>query len=63
MLVIGTPSNALAFAMARDPNTGEQLLTLGDFLKHGTAVLVISFVVLWGWVILGYWTWMGFPGS
>ena len=61
MLIIGTPSNALAYAMARDPNTGEQLVTLGDFFKHGAAVLVLSFVVLWGWVILGYWTWMGFP--
>ncbi len=63
MLVIGTPSNALAFAMARDPVTGEQLLTLGDFMKHGAAVLVISFAVLWGWVILGYWQWLGFPGG
>jgi sodium-dependent dicarboxylate transporter 2/3/5 len=62
MLIIGTPSNALAFAMAKDPNTGEQLVTLGDFAKHGAAVLLISFAVLWLWVILGYWAWMGFPG-
>lgn len=61
MLIIGTPSNALAFAMAKDPNTGEQLVTLGDFFKHGAAVLVISFLVLWFWVILGYWLWLGFP--
>ncbi|MHC5077571.1 MAG: SLC13 family permease [Planctomycetota bacterium] len=63
MMVIGTPSNALAFAMAKDPNTGEQLVTLGDFFKHGAAILVISFVVLWLWVILGYWTWIGFPAT
>jgi sodium-dependent dicarboxylate transporter 2/3/5 len=62
MLIIGTPSNALAFAMAKDPNTGEQLVTLGDFAKHGAAVLLISFAVLWLWVILGYWAWLGFPG-
>ncbi|MFC1611025.1 SLC13 family permease [Myxococcota bacterium] len=61
MLVIGTPSNALAFAMAKDPNTGEQLVTLGDFFKHGAAIVVISFVVLWFWCILGYWSWIGFP--
>jgi sodium-dependent dicarboxylate transporter 2/3/5 len=60
MLIIGTPSNALAFAMAKDPNTGEQLVTLGDFFRHGAAVLVISFLVLWLWTILGYWTWLGF---
>ncbi len=63
MLIIGTPSNALAYAMAKDPETGEQLVNLGDFLRHGAVVLVISFVVLWFWAILGYWTWLGFPGS
>jgi len=62
MLIIGTPSNALAFAMAKDPNTGEQLVTLGDFAKHGAVVLMLSFAVLWFWVILGYWSWLGFPG-
>ncbi len=61
MLIIGTPSNALAYAMAKDPNTGEQLVTLGDFFKHGFFVLLISFVVLWFWAILGYWLWLGFP--
>ena len=61
MLIIGTPSNALAYAMAKDPTTGEQLVTLGDFFKHGFFVLLISFVVLWVWAILGYWIWLGFP--
>ncbi len=63
MLIIGTPSNALAFAMAKDPTTGEQLVTLGDFAKHGAVILLLSFAVLWLWVILGYWAWMGFPGG
>lgn len=63
MLIIGTPSNALAYAMAKDPSTGEQLVTLGDFFRHGAAVLVISFIVLWFWTILGYWSWIGFPAS
>ena len=61
MLIIGTPSNALAYAMAKDPSTGEQLVTLGDFFKHGFFVLLISFAVLWLWAILGYWLWLGFP--
>lgn len=60
-LIIGTPSNALAYAMAKDPETGEQLVTLGDFMKHGLVVLLLSFLVLWGWTILGYWRWIGFP--
>ena len=61
MLIIGTPSNALAYAMAKDPSTGEQLVTLGDFFKHGFFVLLISLAVLWLWGILGYWLWLGFP--
>ncbi len=61
MLIIGTPSNALAYAMAKDPTTGEQLVTLADFFKHGFFVLLISFAVLWLWAILGYWLWLGFP--
>jgi sodium-dependent dicarboxylate transporter 2/3/5 len=61
MLIIGTPSNALVFAMAKDPVTGEQLVTLVDFLKHGAAILVISLVVLWVWAFFGYWSWIGFP--
>jgi sodium-dependent dicarboxylate transporter 2/3/5 len=61
MLIIGTPSNALAYAMAKDPATGEQLVTLADFFKHGFFVLLISFAVLWIWAILGYWLWLGFP--
>ena len=60
MLVIGTPSNAIAFAMAKDPRTGEQLVTLGDFIKHGAVVLLISFVVMWGWAFFGYWRFIGF---
>ena len=60
MLVIGTPNNAIVFALAKDPVTGEQLVTLKDFMKHGSIVLVLCFTVLFLWVILGYWRWMGF---
>jgi sodium-dependent dicarboxylate transporter 2/3/5 len=60
MMIIGTPNNAIAYAMAKDPVTGEQLVTLGDFFKHGFVVLLLSFAVLWGWTFLGYWRWIGF---
>jgi sodium-dependent dicarboxylate transporter 2/3/5 len=60
MTVIGTPNNAIAYAIAKDPVTGEQLVTLSDFLKHGFAVLILSFIVLWGWTFLGYWRIIGF---
>jgi sodium-dependent dicarboxylate transporter 2/3/5 len=60
VLVIGTPNNAIVFALAKDPDTGEQLVRLGDFIKHGSAVLILSLLVLWGWTILGYWQLIGF---
>lgn len=59
VLIIGTPNNAIVFSLAKDPETGEQLLTMKDFFLHGTVVLVLSLLVLWGWVFFGYWKWMG----
>jgi sodium-dependent dicarboxylate transporter 2/3/5 len=60
MLIIGTPNNAIVYAMAKDPETGEQLVTMKDFLIHGFAAWVISLTVLWVWVFLGYWRWINF---
>jgi sodium-dependent dicarboxylate transporter 2/3/5 len=60
MLIIGTPNNAIAYSLARDFDTGERLVTLSDYLKHGFVVTLLAFAVLWGWAILGYWRWIGF---
>jgi sodium-dependent dicarboxylate transporter 2/3/5 len=60
ILVIGTPNNAIVFSMARDPETGEQLISMKDFFIHGLMVFLLSMIVLWGWVFLGYWQWFGF---
>ncbi len=60
MLVIGTPNNAIVFSIAKDPETGEQLLTMKDFLVHGFAVFVLSMLVLWLWAFFGYWKWIAF---
>jgi len=58
MLIIGTPNNAIVFSLAKDPDTGEQLLTMKDFFVHGFAVFLLSMLVLWFWVFLGYWQWI-----
>lgn len=58
-LIIGTPNNAICYSLARDPETGEQLLTMKDFLVHGLAVWALCLVVTWVWVIFGYWKWIG----
>jgi len=55
LLIIGTPNNAIVYSMAKDPETGEQLLTMKDFLIHGSVVFLLSITVLWVWVFLGYW--------
>lgn len=60
ILVIGTPNNAIVFSLAKDRKTGEQLITLGDFAKHGLIVTILAFAVLWGWTFFGYWRWIGF---
>lgn len=54
-LVVGTPNNAIAFAMCRDPETGERLMEVTDFIKYGIGVCLIAWMVLWFWSIFGYW--------
>ncbi len=58
ILIIGTPNNAIAYSMARDPETGEQLLTMKDFFVHGFVVWILCLAVLWLWVFFGYWNWI-----
>jgi len=60
IFIIGTPNNAMVYALARDPETGEQLITMKDFARHGLMVTLLAFVVLIGWTIFGYWRWIGF---
>lgn len=60
-LVVGTPNNAIAFGMGRDPETGERLLDVFDFIKYGLPVTILAWLVLWFWTILGYWRFMSWP--
>jgi len=60
-LVVGTPNNAIAFGMGRDPETGERLLGVFDFVKYGLPVTILAWLVLWFWTILGYWRFMSWP--
>ncbi len=60
-LVVGTPNNAIVFGMSRDPETGERLISVFDFVKYGLPVTIIAWLVLWFWSILGYWRFMNWP--
>ena len=54
-LVVGTPNNAICFGMGRDPETGERLLSVMDFVKYGLPVTLLAWAVLWIWAVFGYW--------
>lgn len=60
-LVVGTPNNAIAFGMGRDPETGERLLDVLDFVKYGLPVTILGWLVLWFWTVFGYWKFMAWP--
>ena len=54
-LVVGTPNNAICFGMGKDPETGERLLDVMDFVKFGLPVTLLAWLVLWFWAVFGYW--------
>jgi len=60
-LVVGTPNNAIAFGMGKDPETGERMLSVFDFVKYGLPVTILAWLILWFWSILGYWRIMSWP--
>ena len=60
-LIVGTPNNAIAFAMCKDPETGERLMEVMDFVKYGVGVTIMAWVVLWFWCIFGYWQFLHWP--
>jgi sodium-dependent dicarboxylate transporter 2/3/5 len=60
-LVVGTPNNAIAYGMGRDPETGEKLLDVMDFMKYGLPVTILAWLVLWFWTIFGYWRFLSWP--
>lgn len=60
-LVVGTPNNAIAFGMGKDPETGERLLDVMDFIKYGVPLWIICMIVLWLWTFVGYWTFLSWP--
>jgi len=60
-LVVGTPNNAICFGMGRDPETGERLLEVMDFVKYGLPVTILAWLVLWLWAVFGYWRFLPWP--
>ena len=61
VLVVGTPNNAIAFAMSKDPETGKRLLSVFDFIKYGFPLTILLLLVMWGWALFGYWSILSWP--
>ena len=61
VLVVGTPDNAIVFAMSKDPDTGKKLLSVFDFVKYGFPLTILLLLVMWGWALFGYWTILSWP--
>ena len=61
VLVVGTPNNAIVFAMSKDPDSGKRLLSVFDFIKYGLPLTIILLLVMWGWALFGYWTILSWP--
>ncbi len=61
VLVVGTSNNAIAFAMNREPETGERLLSVFDFVRYGLPLPVLLRVVMWCWALFGYWSIRSWP--
>jgi len=61
VLVVGTPNNAIVFAMAKDPETGKRLLSVFDFIKYGLPLTILLLLVMWGTCLFGYWSLLTWP--
>jgi len=60
-MIVGTVNNAIAYTMARDPETGEPLITVWDFLRIGAPFVIISLIVTWVTCFWGYWNFLPWP--
>jgi sodium-dependent dicarboxylate transporter 2/3/5 len=60
-MIVGTVNNAIAYGMAKHPETGEQLVSPFDFVKYGVPFVFISILVLWVVCFFGYWQFLPWP--
>jgi len=60
-MIVGTVNNAIAYGMAKHPETGEQLISPFDFIKYGVPFVFISVLILWVVCFFGYWQLLPWP--
>ena len=49
------------FTMGRDPETGERLLSVFDFIKYGLPLTLMLLLLICGWALFGYWSLLSRP--
>ncbi|MCF8050135.1 MAG: anion permease [Desulfobacterales bacterium] len=60
-LVVGSPTNALTFALGVYPDTNKRVLETIDFVKYGFGLFVLSMALLWLLEFLVVYNLVGFP--
>jgi solute carrier family 13 (sodium-dependent dicarboxylate transporter), member 2/3/5 len=60
-LIVGSPTNALTFALGVYPDTGKRVIEAIDFVKYGFGLFVLSMLMLWLVEFLVIYPLVGFP--
>ena len=60
-LVVGSPTNALTFALGVYPDTNKRVIEAVDFVKYGFGLFVLSLLLLWFFEFLVIYPLVGFP--
>lgn len=60
-LIVGTPNNAIVYALGTYPDTGEKAIHPIDFVKYGFVLFLLSMAVVWVVGFLGVYKFVGFP--
>ena len=60
-LIVGSPANALTFALGVYPDTNERAVEAIDFVKYGFGFFVLSMLLLWTIGFLVIYPSVGFP--
>ena len=60
-LVVGSPTNALTYALGSYPDTGERVINTIDFVKYGIILWLLSMLLLWIIGLLVIYPLIGFP--
>jgi len=60
-LIVGSPANALTFALGVYPDTNKRVLEAVDFVKYGFGLFILSMLLLWIIGFLVIYPIVGFP--